>query len=188
MGTSISQSSPRTSGWKPVHICYTSDIIPEERILTEVWRSADNPSDPVQMSTEMKSDIIYSCYKSVKSSNNFLEALNKFNGVILETKSNSIAAEFAKRSIPVAYQGADPADQWTNRFFSEITKYIVSRDTSGFVGEKYRNKTVRDLDGFKKRIGENLDIFLSSQRKDIKTKKDWNVFIDTTIAKLKSKQ
>ena len=188
MGTSVSQFSPRKSKkWNPVHVCYTNDNIPEDRVLTEVWRAADNPSEQVQWSDEMKSDIIYSCYETVKSSSNIQEAMSKFRDNILSSKSNSIVAEFAKRSIPFAFQGSNPANDWVNKFFSEVTNYVVSRDISGFVGEKYRNKTIKDLDGFKKRLSGNLNQILQSQQKDIRSQKDWGAFIDNTVAKIKSR-
>ncbi|WP_439483989.1 hypothetical protein [Cyclobacterium plantarum] len=189
MGTSVSQYSPRSSKkWSPVHVCYTNDNIPEDRVLTEVWRAADNPSEQVQWSKEMKSDVIYSCFETVKSSSDIKEAMSKFKENILSNKSNSIVAEFAKRSIPSAFQGTNPARDWVNKFFSEVTNYVVSRDTSGFVGEKYRNKTVKDLDGFKKRLSDNLHQILQSQQRDIKSQKDWSAFIDSTVAQIKSRK
>ena len=189
MGTSVSQHSPRVSKkWNPVHVCYTNDNIPENRVLIEIWRAADNPTEQVRWSNEMKSDVIYSCYEIVKSSSNMQEAISRFRENILSNKSNSIAAEFAKRSIPVAFQGTNPANDWVNKFFSEVTNYVVSRDTSGFVGENYRNKTVKDLDGFKNRLRDNLNQIVQSQLRDIKSQKDWSAFIDNTVAKIKSKK
>ncbi len=188
MGTSVSQHSPRSSKkWNPVHICYTNDSIPEDRVLTEIWRAADNPSEQVQWSNEMKSEVIYSCFEIVKSSSNIQEALSKFRENILSNKSNSIVAEFAKRSIPAAFHGGNPANDWVRKFFSEVTNYVISRDTSGFVGENYRNKTVKDLDGFKKRLSGNLNQILQNQQRKIKSQKDWNSFIDNTISKIKSR-
>lgn len=189
MGTSVSQYSPRNSKkWNPVHVCYTKENIPEERVLTEVWRAADNPSEQVQWSNEMKSDVIYFCFETVKSSSDIKEAMKKFKENVMSNKSNSIVAEFAKRSIPFAFQGTNPAKDWVNKFFSEVTNYVVSRDTSGFVGENYRNKTVKDLDGFKKRLSDNLNQILQSQQSDIKSQKDWSAFIDNTVAKIKSRK
>lgn len=189
MGTSVSQHSPRSSKkWNPVHVCYTNDNIPEERVLTEVWRAADNPSEQVQWSNEMKSDVIYSCFETVNTSSNIKEAMSKFKENILSNKNNSIVAEFAKRSIPFAFQGTNPADNWVNKFFSEVTNYVISRDTSGFVGQNYRNKTVNDLEGFKKRLSDNLLQILQSQPRNIKSQKDWSAFIDTTVAQIKSRK
>ena len=133
MGTSVSQYSPRKSKkWNPVHVCYKNDNIPEDRVLTEVWRAADNPSEQVQWSNEMKSDVIYSCFEMVKSSSNIQEAMSKFRENILANQNNSIVAELAKRSIPVAFQGSTPANDWVNKFFSEVTNYVVSGYSAHF--------------------------------------------------------
>lgn len=187
MGTSISHSSPRSSQWKPVHVCYINDKIPEDRVIQEIWRAADNPNESVQWSTEMKSEIIYNCFETIKSSSNIEEALNKFNTEIQVTKKNSIVAEFAKRAIPSAFQNENPTVGWINRFFSEVTNYIVSRDTSGFVGENYRNKTVKDLEGFKQRLNTSLNQMLGSEKTNIISSKEWDKFIDKTVSKLKNK-
>jgi hypothetical protein len=187
MGTSVSHSSPRTSNWKPVHICYTSNKISEDNTLREIWRAADNPSESIRWSTEMKSDIIYSCFEKVKSSSNIQEALTKFNAEVLSTKTNSIAAELAKRAIPISFQAIDPSSGWVNKFFSEVTKYLISRDTSGFVGENYRNKNVKDLEGFKERLLTNLNHHLSTEKIKISNRSEWNNFIDKTVFKLKTR-
>lgn len=185
MGTSVSQSSPRSAKWKPVHLSYTNENIPEDKILNEVWRAADNPTEEVRWSDEIKSDIIYSCLKTVDNSTNFQEALAKFNDVVFKRKNNSIAAELAKRSIPIAFQGQNPTNDWVNRFFSEVTSYVISRDLSGFVGSNYRNKNVADLNSFKNRINTNLTKVLESKNINIKSKKGWMNYVDDTISKLK---
>lgn len=188
MGTSVSHSSPRkSSSWKRVFICYENNNIPENRIVNEVWRASetsDKESSP--LSTEMKSKAIYSCYEAVKSSNNFQDALQKFNSIILETKNNSIIAEFAKRVIPIAFQSTNPSEQWANNFFKEITNYVISRDTSGFVGNNYRNKSVKELIEFKKNISNKVSQIISAETKEFKSQTDWNSFVDNSISKLKT--
>jgi hypothetical protein len=190
MGTSISHSSPRkSSNWKRVFVCYESNNLPENRIINEVWRASETSeknSNP--LSSEMKSQAIYSCYESVKSSKNFQEALQKFNNIIIETKSNSIVAEFAKRVIPIAFQSNNPTEQWTNSFFKEITNYVISRDASGFVGENYRNKSVKELIEFKKNVSNRVSQIISSEKREIKSQSDWHSFVDKSISKLKSNQ
>lgn len=188
MGTSISHSSPRkSSNWKRVFVCYESNNLPDNRVMNEVWRASetsDKESKP--LSSEMKSQAIYSCYEAVKSSNNFQEALQKFNNAIIESKNNSIVAEFAKRVIPSAFQSNDPSDQWTNNFFKEVTNYVMSRDASGFVGENYRNKSIKELIEFKKSVSNKVELVIKSEKKDFKTQNDWNSFVDNSISKLKS--
>jgi len=184
MGTSVSHGSPRTSNWKPVLTCYTSDKIPPERIISEVWRASENEGIPI--STMMKSKAIFECYAAVNESNNYREALDKFNDSILLSKQNSIVAEFAKRVIPLAFQSKSPSEQWKNSFICELTNYVVSRDASGFVGDKFRNKSVNDLIEFKKLIHKKVNDIVSTNKKKISSQKEWNLFVDTSISKLKS--
>jgi len=184
MGTSISQHSPRSSNWKRVIVCHENEKIPESRVINEIWRAAENESTPI--SSLLKSDSIFECYEAVRSSDNFQQAMQEFNKYVSETKSNSIVAEFAKRVIPIAFQSNNPSDQWANSFFSEITKYVVSRDASGFVGQNYRNKTVNELIEFKKRLSDTVNTIVGSQKKDFKSKTDWQSFVDDSIEKLKA--
>ena len=139
--------------------------------MNEVWRASDtSEKDSKPLSSEMKTQAIYSCYEAVKSSNNFQEALQKFNKAIVERKGNSIVAEFAKRVIPSAFQSNNPSDQWTSNFFKEVTNYVMSRDASGFVGEIYRNKSVKELIEFKKTVSSKVEQVIKSERKDLNHK------------------
>lgn len=188
MGTSISQPSPRkSSNWKRVFVCYESNNLPDSRVINEVWRASEtSEKESKPLSSEMKTQAIYSCYEAVKSSKNINEALQKFNKAIIETKSNSIVAEFAKRVIPSAFQSKNPSEQWTNNFFKEVTNYVMSRDASGFVGDSYRNKSVKELIDFKKTVSKRVEQVIMSEKKDFKSQADWNSFVDKSITKLKS--
>ena len=166
MGTSVSQASPRNTNWSPVHAGYKNGFIPEERIISEIWRASENQETP--MSDSIASDTIYNCYAAVSGSQNFQEALQKFNGFIAENKSNSIVAEFAKRAIPAAYQSENPAQGWAARFFSELTNYVMSRDASGFIGGNNRNKTVQEMINFKKNISAKVSGIVSAESRNIR--------------------
>jgi hypothetical protein len=186
MGTSISQGSSRTSIWKPLHACYSNKVISEQNVIKEVWKAADNPNESVRWSSEIKSDIIYKCYESVKNSKSAFEAIKKFNETINKEKNNSIAAELAKRSIQHAYSEKNRTAAWTTKLIKEISNYVISRDTSGFVGEKYRSKTVKELVNFKSSLNKELTRKLSNiETRKIDSKKQWNNFIDKTISNLK---
>lgn len=184
MGTSVSHGSPRTSNWKPLLACYTNDKFSKERVINEVWRASEKEATPI--SSMMKSDAIFECYTAIGNSKNYREALQKFNDIILNTKQNSIIAEFAKRVIPTAFQSEKPSQQWKKSFFSELTNYVVSRDASGFVGEEFRNKSVTDLIDFKKSISRKVNDIVGADKTKIKNKNDWNSFVDSSIKKLKS--
>jgi hypothetical protein len=183
MGTSINQASPKSSNWKPVLASYSKQGIQEERVIKEIWRASENEEVPI--SQEIKSDLVFQCFKAVESSTTFREAMMKFNEAIISSKKNSIIAEFAKRIIPSSFQGENPAEQWKGNLFTEVTKYVVSRDASGFVGESYRNKSVNELIEFKRRLGSKVAEIVKAESTTIKSKRDWNNFVDTSIKKLK---
>jgi hypothetical protein len=184
MGTSTSQHSPTTTNWAPVRAVYENKSIPEERTINEIWRAGENEKSP--MSDNLKHQAIYDCYNAVNSSGSFQEALQKFSNVIAENKSNSIVAELAKRAIPGAFQSPNAIQNWTGQLFAEVTNYIVSRDTSGFVGSQYRNKSVQELINFKNAISNKVSDIIKAEKSSIKTLKDWNTFIDKSIMKLKT--
>jgi hypothetical protein len=184
MGTSISQPSKRTPNWRPVFKCYENEKIPEFRAINEVWRASENDEKPI--SSHLKSEAIYNCFEAVKSSSSIPEAIQKFNQSILKDKNNSIVSEFAKRAIPMAFQSSSPSNQWINSFFSEVTNYIVSRDTSGFVGDNYRNKNVSELIIFKKNINSRVNQILGNDDKGINSYSSWNSYVDSSINKLKT--
>jgi hypothetical protein len=185
MGTSISQPSPRNTNWKPVHVSYQNPAIPDDRIINEIWRATENEQTP--MSKLLKTEAIYNCYNAVKSSETFQQAMEKFTNTIVETKSNTLITEFAKRAIPSAFQSNQPVNSWASGFLSEVTNYIISRDTCGFVGDKYRNKTVNDLIKFKTGISNKVSVLVSSEKSIINSQKDWNLFIDKSVQKLKAR-
>ncbi len=91
-----------------------------------------------------------------------------------------------KRAIPAAFQSNQPTNSRALKFFAEVTNYIISRDTSGFVGDKYRNKTVSELVNFKKNISDKVSSEVSKEVKAIKNINDWSSFVDKSIDKLKS--
>lgn len=62
----------------------------------------------------------------------------------------------------------------------------MSRDASGFVGENYRNKSVKDLIDFKKTVSDKVNQIIMSEKKNFKSQSDWNSFVDKSISKLKS--
>jgi hypothetical protein len=85
-------------------------------------------------------------------------------------------------------QSAQSAFQvFDSLLISQVTYYVISRDISGFVGDKYRNKTIADVIRFKGTIAENIDSIVRTEHGEINSKREWNSFVDRTIKKLKTK-
>ncbi|WP_127131165.1 hypothetical protein [Pseudoflavitalea rhizosphaerae] len=186
MGTSVNQSSPRDSNWKPVRTAYVKNRISEARVLSEIWRASENQSIP--LSRELSSNAVYSCVQAVATSKNFQEAIFKVNNYLMDNGGNSISVEFAKRIIPLAFGDKQPAQAFSRLFISEVTKYVISRDIAGCVGDGFRNKTVTELVDFKNRISQRALNLTAEINMNISTQKDWSVFITATVNKLKTQQ
>lgn len=184
MGTSTSQGSPRnSSSWKPIFSYYSNEALPEEGVIKEVWRASEMQESP--LSSEIKSDLLFECYKAVASSSNHYDALNQFTKAVISSRQNSIVSELAKRAIPAAFLSSNPAEAWKQSLFTEVTKYVISRDASGFVGENFRNKKVSDLIEFKERIGKRVSEIVRTEESKIRNKRDWKSFVSKSISKLK---
>lgn len=186
MGTSVSQASPRNSNWKRAFACYTDTDIGETRVIAEIWRAWENEKRPI--SREIKSDIVYRCLQAVGSSSNAEDALRIFNHDLIASKQNSMVAEFARRAIPVCYRYERPAEAWATKVFDQLTRYVVSRDLSGFIGSQYRNKTVSDATQFKDRLGTRASELIQDQPVKFASKRDWERFVDTSISRLKAQK
>ncbi|MFH1648442.1 MAG: hypothetical protein ABIA11_01760 [Patescibacteria group bacterium] len=183
MGTSVNQASPRVTNWNRVFACYSNENIPESRVINEIWRASENEKSPI--SDDIKSEATFSCYQAVRESRNLGEALLRINEKLIESGTNSIVTEFAKRAVPLAYMSKSPAENWKTFLFSELTNYVISRDASGFVGSRYRHKSVADLIEFKKNIGERVRGVVSSKKTDPKSLSEWQSFVNTVIKTLK---
>lgn len=183
MGTSISAHSPRELNWNPVLVCYKDSRVPVHRVISEIWRAADNQTDSI--SDHMGSVSVFECYKSIKSSETYEEAIEKVTNFTIESGRNSLVVELAKRALAKSYSTSQPIKHWKSFFVSEVTSYFVSRDASGFIGPNYRNKNIRDLIAFKKDIDDRVVNIVSKQKSDINNLAEWKQEIQDVVTKLK---
>lgn len=183
MGTSVSQPSPRVPNWNRVFACYKNAHIPESRFIKELWSASENQDNSISM--YMKSSTVFACYEAISKSNNYEEAQTKINTLMMDKGTNSIVIELGKRVIPLSYHSQEPSKEWRQLFFSEVSKYLISRDASGFVGKGFRNKSVKELINFKEKISSCVKAVASKYDADTNTHKEWIKFIDNTIKSLK---
>ena len=182
MGTSVSQGSPRNINWNAVLSGYRDEFVSENRILSEIWRAYEKE----KISNLLKTTAIFDCYTVVSSSRDASEAIARYDSYLSEKKRNSIIAEIAKRTIPTSFEVDQPSNAWMARLFSEITNYVLSRDVSGFVGESYRNKSVKELIEFKDRLRSKVIRSISEEKVVVRSIKEWRAFVDNSVNKLKS--
>ncbi|MCX6992870.1 MAG: hypothetical protein NT011_06975 [Kiritimatiellaeota bacterium] len=147
MGTSVNHPSPKTTSWRAASLGYQCDDIPADRVAKEIWRAAT--TQDFSMPSAIASQTVFRCHEILKSAKSISDAIQRVTADLVETKNNSIIAEFAKRAIPAAFSTPDHAREWRARFFGQLTDYLVSRDIPGYVGENYRSKSIREATTFK---------------------------------------
>jgi hypothetical protein len=103
---------------------------------------------------------------------------------ILSSKQNSIIAEFAKRAIPGAFKTKEQAQEWRSAFFSEVTNYLVSRDISGYVGSKFRNKTIGEVVKFKEEIKKAVYEITKKIKVEPTSSAQWKQYVSNAITEI----
>lgn len=181
MGTSISHRSPKNLSWNTVAVAYKHAQIPVERIPSLIWRAAKGDSLVPDL---LSGSAVFVCHQAVKDSPSASEALKRVSRQVKLDKDNSVVAQFARRAIPSAFAGPEPARQWRANLFAELTNYMASRDLSGFLGESYRNKTVNDLRQFKDALRSQIISEIKSLPGDPQTRSDWHSFVTRAIDRL----
>lgn len=151
MGTSVSQRSPNTGGWRAVSACYTAETIPVDRTATEIWRAAAKQDN--SLTEQLGSRTVAACVDAAHR-NPSLESATRTIEEVSRAKQNTVVGEFAKRMLMVKASGGAPADTPAAALFRQLTDYYVSRDIPGFVGADFRCKTVSELRHFKQQIAD----------------------------------
>lgn len=147
MGTSTSHPSPESLRWRAAQTGYVASQIPIERVVNEIWRAG--LSQPQSIEKLLGSSLVFQCQVAMRDATSKEEALRVVTEALSASKANSIVSELARRAIVPAFRSDQPASEWRASLFEQVTDYFISRDISGFVGEKFRNKTVRDVIRFK---------------------------------------
>lgn len=182
MGTSVSHPSPATLGWQAVAACYRNDSVPAERAVNEIWRAAQHESSPIV--DDLFSNAVFICQEAVRVSNNPSIAVKKATTEIFAQQGNSVIAEIARRSIPIAFHAPDKLRGWQSTFFEQVTDYLMSRDISGYIGKNYRNKTISELSLFKNTIKKEVKQTILSMKVNPISHKEWIAYSKLILKKL----
>lgn len=151
MGTSVTHRSPRTLSWNSVQVGYENSLVPEARILRDVWRAALVETH-ASWSSLLGTDVIANCLAVVTTSDGPADAFVRASAAIAASGASSLAAEVAKRAVAGSFGADDRAREFTARVFAGATDYLVSRDLAGHVGRGDRLGTVREATAFKERL------------------------------------
>jgi hypothetical protein len=183
MGTSVSHPSPDNTNWKPVLAGYTYENVPLERVLSDIWRAVEN--DPQPLTRTVESEALFRCQQAIQNSTSVPQALRNVSTEITKSRQNSIVAELARRAVPVAFKSEEPARAWRTALFSEVTNYLVSRDISGFIGERYRNSSVGELIEFKRSIRERVGEMVGRVQVEPRSPDEWRSFVREAVNRIR---
>jgi hypothetical protein len=151
MGTSVTHRSPRTLSWNAVQVGYENALVPEARILRDVWRAAlVEPQS--SWASLLGSDAVANCLTVLTTSEGPADAVVRATAAIAASGASSLATEVAKRAVAGSFGADDRAREFTARVFAGATDYLVSRDLAGHVGRGNRLGTVREATAFKERL------------------------------------
>jgi len=151
MGTSVSQRSPNTPGWRVVSACYTSDTVPVDRAVVEIWRAATKQDQSLLQ--QLDSATVETCVSAANQRVDSRRAAQTI-GELSVSKNNTVIGEFAKRMLALKSNGGAQEDTPTAALFRQLTDYYVSRDIAGYLGDNFRCKTLSELRAFKQQIGD----------------------------------
>lgn len=185
MGTSVSQSSPRTSGWRAVGTCYTSERLPESRITLELWRAAS--SEP-ELLRQIQSPLVEKCVRLANEETSPQQA-TQLVAQLQQTNQNSLVGEFAKRTLIAKSAGAFPDESGTSVLFRQLTGYLIARDIAGFVGPEYRCKNVHDVHNLKTKASEIVSKKVGAVEKAATIgRTDWKTLCRQIVEELRQNQ
>jgi hypothetical protein len=97
MGTSVSQSSPRTNNWRAAHATYRNQKFPIERVLQEVWRAATNQPEG-DLAAQLAQPVIERVREIAVSGTSAVEIATAVNRELAQSRQPSLAAEIARRA------------------------------------------------------------------------------------------
>ena len=182
MGTSVSQRSPNTGGWRTVSACYTAETIPVDRAAVEIWRAALRQDDSLVQ--QLGSPAVTACVDAANERPTSEAAARTIEKINL-SKQNNVVGEFAKRMLLVKAGGGAREDTPTAVLFRQLTDYYVSRDIPGYVGADFRCKTVSELRQFKQQIGDAVAARVKTvERQERLSGKGWMEACQIVLQKL----
>lgn len=182
MGTSVSQPSPKTSGWSAVATCYANPDVPLERAATEIWRAAIKQDETI--ADQLKSPVVDACLAISRKATTPTEAAQAIQAAT-RASENSFVGELAKRAVMAKAGGGFPNESAVAVLFRQVTDYLVSRDIAGYVGPSYRCKTVGDIRIFKRSVGNVVAARVSQiERGRMASGRDWRTSLGSILNRL----
>jgi hypothetical protein len=170
MGTSVNQRSPNTGGWKSAAACYANEATSIDRTALEIWRAVSTQDDSIP--DQLGSDVVRKCAETAAKNLDPQQAVVEIER-LSATGDNNLIGEFAKRALLIKTGGGHAQESFASAVFRQITDYLVSRDISGYVGARYRCKTVA------------AKVQAIEQRQQL-TSQDWNQTYQVLLQQLRT--
>lgn len=156
--------------------------MPFQRVIQEIWRASQSQPNP--LTQYLSGPSIFLCYQAVKESENSSQAISRTRQALFETKANSVVTELARRAAIQAFHSDKPHEAWRAALFSQVTDYLVSRDVSGYVGDRFRNRTIPDIIEFKATLLNQVREIVSGIRDDPGSPESWSRFVQSAVSAL----
>jgi len=184
VGTSVNQSSPRTLGWSAAQAGYRDIDIPIARVNAEIWRAALN-QEKGNIAALLAEPIIARLGVLAARAKSAADASRITALELSRSKQSSLGTDIARRAAIQSVQFSNRAEAFTERLFSEVTAYLVSRDLPGFVGSG-RAETVRDSAEFQSAIkAHTADLTRGIKVPSRLTAKSWERYVSAVVNRLR---
>ena len=182
MGTSVSQRSPNTPGWRVVSACYTTNAVPVDRTAVEIWRAATKQDQSLLQ--QLGSETVETCINAANQRVNAESAARTIQDLSL-SKQNTVIGEFAKRTLILKTNGGAQEDTPIAALFRQLTDYYVSRDIAGYIGANFRCKTLSELRAFKQQLGNAVAAKVKTlEQQERLSQRDWREAYQVILKKL----
>lgn len=187
MGTSVNQRSAGTTNWAVAQAGYRS-AIPVERVVQEIWRAATNqPSG--DLARLLGEPIVAQVGRIAAEGGTPAHVASLVSREIARSKQASLAAEIAQRAAVQCVTSDNRVQAFGERLFAEACNYLLSRDLPGYVGGKYRNRTVEDALLFKSSVLKTTtDTVNATGSPDLSSSASWRGYVERVVSRLKRQQ
>lgn len=183
MGTSVNQPSPNTPSWRLARALLGRSDTPAERQVAELWRAATADRSQA-LQRELADPILARAVEiAAASAGTAHDALERFDQVVYESRSNNFALELGRRALARAVLNGTGPGGFAAGLFSEATAYYVSRDLPGFVGSPSRVNTAHQALALKSEL-QGLTYRLASAQTPTASAEGWARFVESTVALL----
>lgn len=168
---------------------YVSQNVSVDRLVSELWRAAQSVEQS-NWRTLLKARGVTFFLDATVIATTPEEAVSAATRSVVRSRQSSLATDVAKRALVQGFLTSDdPRRGFAEALFCEVTTYLVSRDLSGYVGNRFRNRRVSEAIGFKNQIRGRVQKEVAGLIEDqglpeVGDETGWNLFVDAAVTRL----